>query len=102
MVRGITGIRRDRTGFWPMIDTHCHLDHPVFDADREAVLVRSRQAGVVEWVVPAVRLDRFAAVVALRSPEIHIALGLHPLFMADHPEDAMAQLSRWVEDSQPL
>ncbi|MBF0461169.1 MAG: TatD family hydrolase [Magnetococcales bacterium] len=86
----------------PMIDTHCHLDHPVFDADRAAVLARSRQAGVVQWVVPAIRLDNFTAVVALRSPALQIALGLHPLFMADHPDGAVAQLAHWVEQVQPL
>lgn len=85
-----------------MIDTHCHLDLPVFDVDREAVMQRSRQAGVVEWVVPAIRLARFADVVALRSPVVHIALGLHPLFVADHPDNALAQLAAWLAESHPI
>lgn len=28
-----------------LIDTHCHLDFPVFDDDREALLAQWRQLG---------------------------------------------------------
>ncbi|MEO5364116.1 MAG: TatD family hydrolase [Magnetococcus sp. DMHC-8] len=85
-----------------MIDTHCHLDLPVFADDRDEVLARSRQAGVVQWVVPAIRLTRFADVVAMRRPGVHVALGLHPLFGADHPPDAVVRLARWVERDRPI
>ena len=36
-----------------LIDTHCHLDFPVFDADREVLLTRWRQLGVGEYIIPA-------------------------------------------------
>ncbi|MEO5339340.1 MAG: TatD family hydrolase [Magnetococcus sp. MYC-9] len=84
-----------------MIDTHCHLDQAVFDADRAEVLARSRQAGVVQWVVPAIRLADFPAVVALRSPQIHIALGLHPLFPVLQTETTLTRLAEWVAESRP-
>ncbi|HEX9869630.1 MAG TPA: TatD family hydrolase, partial [Candidatus Tectomicrobia bacterium] len=29
-----------------LIDSHAHLDMPHFDADRDAVIVRAREAGV--------------------------------------------------------
>lgn len=84
------------------MDTHCHLDHPAFDQDRAAVLARSVQAGVGQWVVPGVRLSDFPAVVALRSPDIYIALGLHPLFLPDHPADAIGLLVSWIDREKPL
>jgi TatD DNase family protein len=34
-----------------VIDSHCHLDMPQFDADREEVVARARAAGLVEMLV---------------------------------------------------
>lgn len=56
-----------------MIDSHCHLDVPAFDGDREAVLLRARQAGVEGILVPAIRWD-----VQLDDPAIRIGVGFHP------------------------
>ena len=63
-----------------MIDTHCHLDGPAFDADRDAVLQRARQAGVTDVVVPAVDPGGWERLLALcaGSPGVHAALGIHP------------------------
>ena len=62
------------------IDTHCHLDAPEFDADREAVCARAAQAGVTMMVLPAVRAADFDTVrlLAHRSGACY-ALGIHPL-----------------------
>jgi TatD DNase family protein len=62
------------------IDTHCHLDAREFDADRDAVRQRARDAGVLHCVLPAVDVATFAAVreLALRHGDSY-ALGIHPL-----------------------
>ncbi|MEO5344857.1 MAG: TatD family hydrolase [Magnetococcus sp. YQC-9] len=85
-----------------MIDTHCHLDFPVFDVDREAVWERARAAGVQAALIPAVRLVDFGRVVGLRAADRAIALGLHPVFLADHPEDALERLEGWLQRDKPL
>lgn len=85
-----------------MIDTHCHLDQPAFRKDLSCVLARSRRAGVDQWIVPATRLADFPSVVALRSSALHVALGLHPLFLDDHPVDALKQLDTWLNTIQPV
>lgn len=33
------------------VDSHCHIDMPQFDADRDAVLQRAREAGVVDMLL---------------------------------------------------
>ena len=63
-----------------LIDTHCHLDLPQFDADRGAVITRARAAGV-EWIiVPGIDLasSRQAVALAENHEEVYAAVGVHP------------------------
>ncbi len=77
------------------IDTHCHLDAPEFDADRDAVDARARAAGVRLLVIPAVRASHSDAVRALAHQLGHAyALGIHPLAVDD---GADAELQRLAE-----
>lgn len=66
-----------------LIDTHCHLDAPEFDADRAAVIERARRAGVRGIVVPAVMRANFTVVrdLAHATPGVCYALGIHPLYV---------------------
>ena len=66
------------------IDTHCHLDAPEFEADRDAVCARAAAAGVTMLVLPAVRAADFEAVRALAHRiGACYALGIHPLCTAE-------------------
>ena len=70
------------------IDTHCHLDAPEFDADRDAVVARARAAGVQALVLPAVGAFDFDVVRELAHAHgFAYALGIHPLFV-DRADDA--------------
>lgn len=64
------------------IDTHCHLDAPEFDADRDAVREQARQAGVGLCVLPAVQRRDWAGLrqLARRHGDAY-ALGIHPLYV---------------------
>lgn len=68
-----------------MIDSHCHLDKPEFDADRDGVLARARAAGVSDVVVPAVGPDAWDGLLrwAARAPGVHVALGIHPQLLPE-------------------
>lgn len=64
------------------IDTHCHLDAPEFDADRDAVVARARGVGVGQIVIPAVEAINFDTVRLLAIRQGHAyALGIHPLYV---------------------
>jgi TatD DNase family protein len=77
-------------GMW--IDTHCHLDAPEFDADRDAVVERARAAHVPMLVLPAVEAAHFARVRALAHRHgLAYALGIHPLY-TDRAADADLEL----------
>src|SRR5512137_826991 len=84
-----------------MIDTHCHLDAPAFEADREAVLARARAAGVTDVVVPAVDPGGWARLVTLGAshPGVHVALGIHPQAL---PGMAPADDDRHLADLESL
>ncbi len=73
-----------------VIDTHCHLDLQIFDADRDQVLARAHAAGVTDVVVPAIRPATWAALARLparhaggAAPRLHLALGIHPQIVPD-------------------
>lgn len=87
-----------------LIDTHCHLDVEAFDADREAVLQRAREAGVTHFVVPAIDADHWQDVIRLQEQEtdISIALGMHPVFMERHSPLHLRALSDTVSSTRPI
>jgi TatD DNase family protein len=74
-----------------VIDTHCHLDVPAFDADRAAVVARAVAAGVTGILVPAIRPRTWAALAALPAahPSVRVAFGVHPQIV---PELAAGEL----------
>ena len=64
-----------------MIDSHCHLDVPRFDADRPAVLERAWQAGVRGLVVPAIGPDAWEALLAWPAKDARVQVAVrinHP------------------------
>nr|WP_298248573.1 TatD family hydrolase [uncultured Halomonas sp.] len=83
-----------------LIDAHCHLDFPDFDADREAVIARARGAGVQHCVVPGTTRARWPGVLALGERDaISPCLGLHPYFMDVHCDADIDALARSLDDN---
>ncbi|MGE6179597.1 TatD family hydrolase [Aeromonas salmonicida] len=77
-----------------LIDTHCHLDFPVFDPDRAALLAECRQLGVGEYIIPAVGEENWARVMALSEQHAGIAygLGIHPWYVGAQTPGALTRL----------
>lgn len=81
-----------------LIDTHCHLDAPEFDTDRETVMTRAHQAGVGVIVIPAVEVANFQAVQTLahRLPRGAYALGIHPMYVPQAADADLEVLEHWL------
>jgi len=76
------------------IDTHCHLDAPEFDLDRDAIVARARAAGVSRLVLPAVARENFETVRQLAHAHGHAyALGIHPLCVDRADDDDLRHLA---------
>jgi TatD DNase family protein len=65
---------------YPIIDSHCHLDFPKFNRDREESILRAREAGVVGMINSGISLkgNRISLELAETHEDIHAALGLSP------------------------
>lgn len=82
----------------PLVDSHCHLDFPDFDDDREAVIDRARLAGVTRMVTICTRLPNEPRVRALAEAHqgLFYAVGVHPMSVADAPLVTVAQLEAFA------
>lgn len=83
-----------------LVDSHCHLDFPDFDEDRDAVLDRARAAGVETIVTISTRVARFPQLRALveRYPQLYCSVGTHPHNAAEEPDVTTADLVRLADD----
>ncbi|WP_036230603.1 TatD family hydrolase [Marinobacterium jannaschii] len=79
---------------FPLIDTHCHLDFPAFDACRDEVIEEAADLGVSTIVMPGVTAADWPRLLALQSGSRPVALGLHPCFIAQHRDQDLELLSR--------
>jgi len=63
-----------------LIDTHAHLDHPQFDPDREAVIMRASQAGVqtIINVGAGMASSRQSIALAEHYATVYATVGIHP------------------------
>ena len=65
------------------VDSHCHIDGPEYDADREEVIARARDAGVTTMLNvgtgdPHSGAFERAVSLAENHEEIYCAIGVHP------------------------
>lgn len=85
-----------------LIDTHTHIDFPDFDADRTEVLARSRDLGVERMVVLGVHQANWQRVWQLVESDksLYAALGLHPVYLAQHQKHHLQELREWLQRLQ--
>lgn len=68
-------------------DSHCHLDFPDFDENRDEVIARAERAGVTRMVTICTKLRQLDQVKAIAEayPSVFFAAGTHPMSAASEP-----------------
>src|SRR6266849_5212091 len=88
-----------------VIDSHCHIDGPEFDADREEVIARAHEGGVnamlnVGTGDPHSGVFERAVELAEKHPEIYAAVGVHPHDAKLFDDEAEQRLMNLVRQSK--
>jgi len=87
------------------IDSHCHIDGPEYDADRDEVIARARAAGVTTMLNvgtgdPQSGAFERAVALAEKHGEIYAAVGVHPHDAKLFDDAAEQRLSALVKGSK--
>ena len=87
------------------IDSHCHIDGPEFDPDREEVIARARDAGVTTMLNVGTgdpHSGSFERAVALseKHDDVYAAIGVHPHDAKLFDEEAEARLVALVKKTK--
>lgn len=79
-----------------LIDTHCHLEMPRFERDREEVIRRAREAGVKTLITIASEPQSIEEAVGLAESheDIYCAVGIHPHDAKEFTDEYYARLKR--------
>jgi len=82
-----------------LVDTHCHLDEDAFEPDRDEVVAKFVQSGVVHAITIGTTAEssRRAVEVANRYPSVFAAVGIQPNYVQEaKPADfeVIAELAR--------
>ncbi len=86
------------------VDTHVHLHFPDYDADREQVIERSRQAGVQLFINVGTDVESSCQSVQLaqKHPFVYAAAGIHPHDAKDAHDDDFPQIERLLHESKAV
>ena len=78
----------------PVVDSHCHLDFPDFDGERDALIDRARAAGVTRMVTICTKLREEPNVRAIAEAHdgVFFAAGTHPMSVAAEPMASVEDL----------
>jgi TatD DNase family protein len=82
-----------------LVDSHCHLDFPDFEGERDAIIARAREAGVGRMVTISTRVRRFDRIRAIAEAhdEVFCSVGTHPHNAAEELDVTAEELVRLAE-----
>lgn len=87
-----------------MIDSHCHLDFPCFDEDRQAIVANCQSLGISDILIPGTQAKHWQRQIQLAQhyPQLHFALGLHPYFLTEYQPNQLTALEQQLSQQQTM
>jgi len=87
-----------------LIDTHCHLTFTELANDVEAILARSREAGVTSWVTVGTdtQQNRKTVELADKFENIYATVGIHPHYASDVNSETIAALRKMAQNEKVI
>ncbi|MCX8082312.1 MAG: TatD family hydrolase [bacterium] len=86
------------------IDTHCHLNFPDFDNDREEVLREAEKEGVIAIINPgsSVEKSRSAVAISERYSDVYANVGIHPLDVKDVSTSDVFEIEKLAKNKKVI
>jgi len=71
-----------------IVDSHCHLDFPDFEAERDNIVQRAHHCGVGTMLTICTEVGRFESIkrIAETYPTIWCTVGTHPMHVNEEPD----------------
>lgn len=87
-----------------LIDTHCHLDFPEFDPDRDEVIERAREQGVTSIINVGSNIlsSRRSLDLSLKYQNVYSVVGIHPHDADSFDKNAEDAILRLAENEKSL
>ena len=85
-----------------LFDSHCHVDEPKFDEDRDAVLQRMTEYGVSRYAVIGSDMasSRHCLDFAQAHEGAYAAVGIHPHEASGFREEDLGTLTAWLKEDK--
>lgn len=83
-----------------LVDSHCHLDFPDFAAERDAIVARAREQGIVRLVTISTKVHKFPEIRAIAQSydDVFCSVGTHPHYADKEPDVTTADLVKLSND----
>jgi len=87
-----------------LIDTHCHLDFPVFDTDRDQVLQRASKHNICDIVIPGTQSIYWSRIKSIcdSNRHLHACYGLHPYWADIHKDEDIDSLIKFIDSNEAV
>ena len=87
-----------------LIDSHCHLDFPDFENERDQLIKRANESGVNLMVTISTKVRKFESIKAITETyeNVYCSVGTHPHYADQEPEITVDDLTKFAEHEKTV